>query len=529
MYRNRRNDIMKRIGSFLLDIVIGVWLIVAIFVTICLLSYNDFMVTTFGKTSLVIIDSDEMEPDFLEGDLLIIKRNSDSKINVGDKVFYYNSAMNIFPKYQKALSNEERQALSFCTQIADDMGIKIYLVGGIVRDILLGRKFNDIDILVEDDAILFGDILVKKYSKNVEILARNEKFKTLKLKFTFGKKSFEADLASTRSEVYEYPCALPILAETGVSLKKDIKRRDFAINALAMSLNSKNFCEIFDETENGLFDIENGLIRILHTDSFMDDPSRIVRGLKYRAKLNFALEEDTEILQAQCLASDKYTNDCQERIKKEVRETLNLLLPYCFDKFVSENIYKLIIGQTSKKDILNGNLLCKIIDSCLDFIDRENVWIIFLCIIFNFAPFELVGTNTEKLALKRKEQAIVTDFFLLKSELGILNKADTKFEIYEILNKYSPEAVVANLCLAKEPDLAEKYYLYLNKLKNINLSVSGKDIEKMGIENGVVYKEILTNTLREKINNNLSAEEEKKVFKDLCNLVKNKLTMSANE
>lgn len=84
---------MKKIGNFLLEILIGTWLIVAIFVTICLLSYNDFRVSTFGDTSLLIIDSDAMEPDFVEGDLLIVKRNSDNKINIGDKVFYYNSAM----------------------------------------------------------------------------------------------------------------------------------------------------------------------------------------------------------------------------------------------------------------------------------------------------------------------------------------------------------------------------------------------------------------------------------------------------
>lgn len=85
---------MKKIGSFIWDIVIGVWLVLAIFVTICLLSYNKFGVSTFGKTTLLIIDSDEMEPNFLEGDLLVLKRGSDSKINIGDQVFYYNSAMN---------------------------------------------------------------------------------------------------------------------------------------------------------------------------------------------------------------------------------------------------------------------------------------------------------------------------------------------------------------------------------------------------------------------------------------------------
>lgn len=94
MYDIRRSEWqMKQIGKFFLEILIGVWLIVAIFVTVCLLSYNEFRVSTFGDTSLLIIDSDEMEPDFIEGDLLIVKRNSDNKINVGEKVFYYNSAM----------------------------------------------------------------------------------------------------------------------------------------------------------------------------------------------------------------------------------------------------------------------------------------------------------------------------------------------------------------------------------------------------------------------------------------------------
>ena len=85
---------MKKVGKILLEILIGCWFVVAIFVTVCLLSYNSFNVTTLGKNSLIVIDSDEMEPDYLEGDLVVVKRNSDSKINIGDEVFYYNAAKN---------------------------------------------------------------------------------------------------------------------------------------------------------------------------------------------------------------------------------------------------------------------------------------------------------------------------------------------------------------------------------------------------------------------------------------------------
>ena len=127
--------------------------------------------------------------------------------------------MEISSQYKSALTEQKQKALSFCTQLADDMDIKIYLVGGIVRDILLGREFNDIDILLEYDAILFADLLENKYPNNIKILAKNEKFKTVKIEFNVNFKTFEADIASTRSEVYEYPSALPILADTCVSLK----------------------------------------------------------------------------------------------------------------------------------------------------------------------------------------------------------------------------------------------------------------------------------------------------------------------
>ena len=85
---------MEFIKKFLFDIIVAVWFVIALFTTICLLSYNDFGVTSFGKQTLLIMDSDELEPDYLEGDLVVVKRSSDNKIDVGEKVFYYNSAMN---------------------------------------------------------------------------------------------------------------------------------------------------------------------------------------------------------------------------------------------------------------------------------------------------------------------------------------------------------------------------------------------------------------------------------------------------
>ncbi len=85
---------MEKIKGFFINVIIAIWFVIALFSTICLLSLNDFGTMVFGKNTLMIMDSDELEPDYKEGDLLMIKRGSDSKIEVGEKVFYYNSAMN---------------------------------------------------------------------------------------------------------------------------------------------------------------------------------------------------------------------------------------------------------------------------------------------------------------------------------------------------------------------------------------------------------------------------------------------------
>jgi len=428
--------------------------------------------------------------------------------------------MNILSEYKSALSTRKQKALSLLSKVADDMDIKIYLVGGIVRDILLNRNFNDIDILLEYDAIIFAEFIEQKYPNTIKILAKNDKFKTAKLEFHIENEIFEADIASTRSEVYEYPSALPLLAETCVPLKKDILRRDFTVNALILSLNAKDFCEIYDETNLGLQDLKNKTIRILHPDSFMDDPSRILRGLKYRSKLDFILDEDTKMLQDNCLESSKFDDDCQDRIKKELIETLNINMPSVFDKFISEHIYRLIISQINKKNIPSGILINEIINNNIDKINSENIWLILLSIIFNFAPENKVIENIKKLNLTKKENKILNDFIELKKSLTTFEELKNAYELYQFLQKYQNESIIAFQCILKNPDDIEKIYLYFNKLINIKLSVTGDDIKKYGISNGIMYKKILNSTLEVKINNNLNEEEEKKYFKEICKSIK---------
>ncbi len=137
---------MKKIFSFLLSVVIMLWLVIAIFVTVCLLSYNDFKVATFGKNSLLIMDSDELEPTFMEGDLLVVKRNSDSKINVGDDIFFYNSAKNTATLvYHGKVTKKEKVNSEETTYIVNDKKISGEFVIG---------KFNGVKIFRGVGAVL---------------------------------------------------------------------------------------------------------------------------------------------------------------------------------------------------------------------------------------------------------------------------------------------------------------------------------------------------------------------------------------
>ena len=122
---------MKKVRSFLLDVVIGVWFVVAVFVTVCLLSYNEFKVTTFGKYSFIIMDSDDLEPEFMEGDLLVVKRNGDNKIVKGDEVFYYNAQMNSSVLiFNDEVQDKEQASKDETTYILDDQKVSgEYVIG----------------------------------------------------------------------------------------------------------------------------------------------------------------------------------------------------------------------------------------------------------------------------------------------------------------------------------------------------------------------------------------------------------------
>jgi tRNA nucleotidyltransferase/poly(A) polymerase len=199
--------------------------------------------------------------------------------------------------------------------------MKAFLIGGIVRDILLSQErlftLADVDITVVGDALAFSE-LVTSQSKNFTVKERFPNFGTAIIQY---KDSIYIDVASTRKEVYPHCGALPEVFERGVSLQEDVVRRDFTVNALALSIHQLG--QVVDYT-SGIEDIEAREIRVLHPVSFFEDPSRILRALKFCARLDFNLSIGTQrLLEKFITYGQSVYKGGGERIKEELQEFLH--------------------------------------------------------------------------------------------------------------------------------------------------------------------------------------------------------------
>src|SRR4030043_830726 len=193
---------------------------------------------------------------------------------------------------------------------ASELGQELYIVGGVVRDLFLGRANFDFDLVVEGDAIELARKLAKDSQAKLTVHSR---FGTAKITYP----GFSLDLATARSETYSKPGALPTVKPG--SLKDDLIRRDFSINAMALHLNPQRFGELID-LHHGKDDLERRLIHILHPKSFIDDDPRILRAIRYETRLGFKLEAETEkLLRRDVTMLDTISGD---RIRHEMGLTL---------------------------------------------------------------------------------------------------------------------------------------------------------------------------------------------------------------
>jgi tRNA nucleotidyltransferase (CCA-adding enzyme) len=378
-------------------------------------------------------------------------------------------------------------------QIGQEHGYPVYLVGGFVRDILLGRRTVDIDIAVEGDAIKVAQKLQSLKPGKLTIF---NDFLTAKIEWP----NFNLDLATARKEHYPHPGALPVVEPARI--EEDLLRRDFTINAMAMSLNPPQEGLLIDPS-NGYSDLKEGLIRILHDRSFVDDATRMWRAVRYEQRLNFKIEEHTldlllrNLEMLKTISGDRlrYELECilkEECPEKALRraEELGLLGYLSPELSISDEVAERFrrarkyYGPTPPQEVYLALLLKDITPA-----EKER--------LINFLKFNQKTANLigETEALKKIS----------------LEDALTPGQIYEKLKDYSDLALTACL-LVSDCKNAEKIKLYLDKLRFIRPSLSGNDLKNLGLKEGPLIGECLEALRRALINGEISGPEQEEQF-----------------
>ena len=216
---------------------------------------------------------------------------------------------NVKSLLKKRLGQDLLSILERISQVANRSELTVFAVGGFVRDLLLNILNKDIDIVVEGDAILFASKIAEEFDGKVK---SHEKFGTSVVIFPNG---YRIDVAMARVEYYEYPAALPTIKESSINL--DLSRRDFTINSLAIKLNGEGaFCLI--DFFNGERDLKNKEIHVLHDLSFIDDPCRLFRAIKFEQRLNFKISKQTEELMKVAIKKDLVDSLSGTRLLNEI-------------------------------------------------------------------------------------------------------------------------------------------------------------------------------------------------------------------
>ena len=412
--------------------------------------------------------------------------------------------MNIKDNLQK-IDKDHFQLLIDIGDVAKKNNLKAYLVGGMVRDLLLGCDNLDIDITVENDSLKLADAIVKAFP-NSKLSAKHDRFHTAKIIFDMNGQLIPVDLASTREEIYKHPAALPDVRVS--ELKKDLIRRDFTINALAVSLLPNDFGEVVD-LFNGLDDLKNKKIRILHDKSFIDDPTRMIRAVRFAEKLDFEIEEKTNKLLKETIESKQFDNLIEEirgdRVKIEIRYLFNLPnVEKAVKAFFESGICKMISIRLEP---------CRGIACYAPTNVNVRQWLITLALILNDLDTEhqkkimtnLQLTNDEiaiiekGLSICKKFHQLIQDKIKLDSLVTYKTLSGLDIEsVFIIKSLFSASGKVVAFDNAKVLPFIDEY---LEKTSKIKLEITGEDLIKIGIPEGKEIGKTLQKVLEKKIQN----------------------------
>ena len=364
---------------------------------------------------------------------------------------------------------------------ASRLGQEVYIVGGVVRDLFLGRPNFDLDLVVEGDAIKLAQELAKGSQVKLTVHSR---FGTAKLSYT----DFSLDLATARRETYSRPGVLPTV-QTG-NITDDLYRRDFSINAMALRLTPQSFGELVD-LYHGKDDLEHGLIRILYPKSFIDDATRILRALRYEQRLGFKLETETaELLRRDAVMLNTISGD-------RLRHELELILKEDYPERILRRAEELRVLNKLHPSLKGDGWLGQKFVQVRQMTKRTSPSPLYLCLLIYKLTEEENEQFISRLNFSKVLAQAMRHTLQLKAQLHSLDKPKLRpSDIYQSLYDYTPLAIQANALASESPVVSRHLQLYLEKLRYVKPLLDGEDLKRMGIPQGPQLGELL-NALHE--------------------------------
>ncbi|MHB0866629.1 MAG: CBS domain-containing protein [Thermoleophilia bacterium] len=381
----------------------------------------------------------------------------------------------------------------------------VYLVGGFVRDIVLGEPNYDVDIAVEGDGIEFAGALARELGGRVRA---HPKFHTAVVILGPESPVRRVDVATTRTEFYDYPAALPTIEHS--SLRHDLYRRDFTINAMAVSLSVHDFGRLFDFF-GGLKDIEARTLRVLHNLSFIEDPTRIFRGIRYENRYDFRMNRHTLGLARGCVEMNLVGDLSSARLRDE-------LIWLFSEPEVEHSILR--IGELDLGPAIHPALavdsdsaaVVRAADAAAREFDLSGeivIWRLRLACLARGLDAEQLDTWTQRLKLRAVDgENITATVVLARRALDRLSKGDLdRPRIYELLSRLPAEAHLLAWALAPGDPVRDAIRLFLTELRSVQIGVTGDDLLGLGLKESPAVGEILATIRIMKIKGKVDGKE----------------------
>jgi len=400
--------------------------------------------------------------------------------------------------------------------LADELRMNAYIVGGFVRDLLMRNKNFDVDIVVEGDATVVARTYAGRKGAKVSV---HDKFKTAVVILNGDR----IDFATARTEYYDFPAAAPEVESS--SIKNDLYRRDFSINSLAVQINNKDFGKLIDFF-GGQKDIKDKKIRVLHNLSFVDDPSRVFRAIRFAVRFGFEIGPHTKKLIKHSVNLNLIDRIAGVRLFQELKyilsednyiDALEILDEYDLFKYYSA------------KEVYNSGKLEK-----LENLEKIYSWYTFqfsevcdeiyksrFCVLFSNLTFKEVVDLGERFNFSGKMRDDLIKG-LLKTKNVVLNITKTKeitpSKVYSLLSPLSNEYIFSvGALLSQQDDYLIKDYF--TKYKNMKLIINGNDLKKLGYKPSKHFGEVLEKLLDLKLDGYITSKEDelnwaKKLFRE---------------